>query len=190
MKRTFPAGLCLIACTALASPVQYRIDPNHTFPSFEADHLGGLSVWRGKFTHNMGTILLDRQAKTGTVDVTVDAASIDFGHPKLNEHAKSPEMFDVANFPTMTYKGTLAGFKGDGPTEVRGQLTLRGVTRPVTLTINQFLCKEHPMLKREVCGADASAMINRSDFGLDFGAQYGFRQEVKLEIQIESIREE
>jgi polyisoprenoid-binding protein YceI len=189
MKNALPvAMLALMTGSAIAAPVTYDVDPNHTYPSFEADHFGGLSVWRGKFDKNSGKIVLDKDKGSGTVEITVDAASIDFGHPKLNEHAKSAEMFDVAKFPTATYKGTLTKFKDGSPTEVEGTLTLHGVTKPVTLTIHQFMCKMNPMLKKEVCGADASTSINRSDFGVSYGDKYGFKQDVKLQIQIEAIR--
>src|ERR1700726_802581 len=169
----------------MAEEATYQLDPNHTSPSFEADHFGGLSVWRGKFDKSSGTIVFDKDKGAGTVDITIDAASIDFGHAKLNDHAKSPEIFDVAKFPTATYKGTLVKFKDGAPTEVEGQLTLHGVTKPVKLTINQFKCMVNPMSKKEVCGADASATFNRSDFGVSFGDKYGFKQEVKLQIQVE-----
>jgi len=189
MKYALPvAMLALMTGSAIAAPVTYNVDPNHTFPSFEADHMGGLSVWRGKFDKSSGTIVLDKEKASGTVDITIDASSIDFGHPKLNEHAKSAEMFDVEKFPTATYKGTLAKFKNGAPTEVQGQFTLHGVTKPLTLTINQFKCMINPMSKKEVCGADASATFNRSDFGVSFGDKYGFNQEVKLQIQVEGGR--
>jgi polyisoprenoid-binding protein YceI len=132
--------------------------------------------------------VIDKDKGTGTVDVTVDAASIDFGNPKLNEHAKSAEMFDVAKYPTATYKGTLAGFKNGAPTKVEGQFTLHGVTKPLTLTINSFACKPNPMDKKEHCGADASATFNRSDYGISFGDKYGFKMEVKLAIQVEGAK--
>jgi polyisoprenoid-binding protein YceI len=189
MKYALPvAMLALMTGSALAAPVTYNVDPSHTYPSFEADHMGGLSVWRGKFEKSSGTIVLDKDKASGTVDITVDAASVDFGMPKLNEHAKSPEIFDVAKFPTATYKGTLTKFKDGAPTEVEGQFTLHGVTKPLILTINQFKCMISPMTKKEVCGADASATFNRSDFGVSFGDKYGFKQEVKLQIQIEAGR--
>jgi polyisoprenoid-binding protein YceI len=181
-------GSLLVGGAAMAAPVTYQIDPAHTYPSFEADHFGGVSIWRGKATKTSGTIILDQAAKSGTVDITVDAASIDFGHAKLNENAKSPELFDVAKYPTITYKGSLAAFKGDAPTEVDGQLTMHGVTKPLKLTLNQFKCIQNPMLKKEVCGADASATLDRSQFGVDYGVKYGFKMEVKLQIQVESIR--
>jgi polyisoprenoid-binding protein YceI len=183
------AVLTLIAGSALAAPVTYDIDPGHTYPSFAADHMGGLSVWRGKFDKSSGTIVLDKDKSTGTVDITVDTSSIDFGHEKLNEHAKSPDLFDVAKFPTATYKGKLANFKNGAPTEVQGEFTLHGVTKPLTLKINQFLCKPNPMTKKEVCGADASATFNRKDYGLGFGDAYGFKMEVQLAIQVEAVRQ-
>jgi polyisoprenoid-binding protein YceI len=181
-------GALLTGSAALAAPVTYQVDPAHTYPSFEADHFGGVSNWRGKATKTSGTVILDQAAKAGTVDITVDAASIDFGHAKLNEHAKSPELFDVAKYPTITFKGSFAQFKGDSPTEVDGQITMHGVTKPLKLTLNQFKCIQNPMLKKEVCGADASATLDRSQFGIDYGAKYGFKMEVKLQIQVEAIR--
>jgi polyisoprenoid-binding protein YceI len=189
MKNALPvAMLALMTGSAIAAPVKYNVDPNHTYPSFEADHFGGLSVWRGKFDKSSGTIVVDKDKGSGTVEITIDAASIDFGHAKLNDHAKSAEIFDVEKFPTATYKGTLAKFKDGAPTEVEGQLTLHGVTKPVKLTINQFKCIVNPMIKKEVCGADASTTFNRGDFGVSFGDKYGFKQEVKLLIQVEGIR--
>jgi len=191
MKIALPATvLALLAGTAMAAPVTYKIDPAHTYPSFEADHMGGLSVWRGKFDSSQGTVVLDKEKSTGTVDITVDTTSIDFGHAKLNEHAKSAEMFDVAKFPTATFKGTLAGFKDGAPTEVKGELTLHGVTKPVTLKIDKFLCKPSPMTKKEVCGADATAVINRGDFGVSYGDKYGFNMETKLATQVEANRQD
>ena len=176
--------------SALAAPVTYEVDPGHTYPSFEADHMGGLSVWRGKLDKSSGTIVLDKDKSTGTVDITIDTSSVDFGHEKLNEHAKSKDLFDVANFPTATYKGTLAKFVNGSPTEVDGQFTLHGVTKPLTLKIDQFLCKPNPMTKKEVCGADAKATFNRKDYGMAFGEAYGFKMDVKLAIQVEAVRKD
>jgi polyisoprenoid-binding protein YceI len=190
MKNALPvAMLALMTGAAIAAPTTYDVDPGHTYPSFEADHLGGLSVWRGKFDKTSGTVTLDKDKGTGTVDITIDATSIDFGHAKLNEHAKSAEMFDVEKFPSATYKGTLVKFKNGAPTEVQGELTLHGVTKPVTLTINSFKCMQHPVYKKEVCGADAAATFNRSDFGVSYGDKYGFKQEVKLAIQVEALKQ-
>lgn len=184
-------ALGLAACaatTAIAAPVTYNIDPAHTYPAFEADHMGGLSLWRGKFNSSSGKVVLDREGRTGTVEVSIDTASIDFGHDGMNDHAKGADMFDVAKFPKATYTGTLAGFQGDAPTEVQGTLTLHGVSKPVTLKINSFLCKQNPMIRKEVCGADASATINREDFGIAYGKAFGFKMDVTLRLSIEAVR--
>ncbi|CAJ0686237.1 YceI family protein [Ralstonia mannitolilytica] len=189
--RTLVAALSAVAATAaFAAPATYQLDPSHTYPSFEADHMGGLSKWRGKFEKSSGTVTLDRQAKKGTIDVTVQTDSIDFGHAKMNEHAKSPDLFDVTKYPTATFKGEFTKFKGDVPTEAEGQLTLRGVTKPVKMEIDSFKCMPHPMLKREVCGADAEVTFKRDEFGLDYGKAYGFNMETKLKIQVEGIKQD
>ncbi len=167
----------------------YQLDPNHTYPSFEADHFGGISVWRGKFKKSSGTGTLDRAAKTGTVDVTIDTASIDTGNDKLDQHLQKPEFFDAAKFPTATYKGTQIRFDGDTPVEVIGTLTLHGVTKPVNLKIESFKCFVNPMLKREVCGAESTATFDRADFGMDWGKSYGFSTKTVLHIQTEGIKQ-
>jgi polyisoprenoid-binding protein YceI len=183
--------LSAVACTAaFAAPATYQLDPDHTYPSFEADHMGGLSKWRGKFEKSGGIVTLDRAASTGTIEVTVQTDSIDFGQAKLNELAKGADMFNVATYPTATFKGTFTKFKGDVPTEADGQLTLKGVTRPVKMEIGSFKCIPHPMLKREVCGADAEMKFNRDEFGLDFGKAYGFNMETKLQIQVEGLKQD
>ncbi len=189
--RTLVAALSAVAATAaFAAPSTYQLDPTHTYPSFEADHMGGLSKWRGKFDKSSGTFTLDREAKKGSIDVTVQTDSISFGLPKMDEHAKSAEMFDVAKFPTATFKSTDIKFKGDVPTEAVGQLTLHGVTKPATLKINAFKCMPHPMMKVEVCGADAELTFNRDEFGVDYGKKYGFNMETKLKIQAEGLKQD
>ena len=185
------AALCagtLVAVPLAAAPVTYNVDPTHTYPSFAADHMGGLSVWRGKLRTSSGTIVLDREAKSGTVKIVIDTTAVDVDMDKLNEHIKSADMLDVAKFPTATYEGKLSKFKNGEPTEVDGNLTLHGVTKPVKLTINTFLCKQNPMSHKDVCGADASATINREDFGVSYGKAYGFLMDVKLQIQVEAIK--
>src|ERR1700720_1557675 len=188
--RTYFAALALLglATAASAAPTTYNLDPDHTHPSFEVDHFGGLSTWRGNFKKTTGTVLLDAKAMTGSVDVTIDAASIDVAHDKLNEHVSSAEILDVAKYPTATYKGTLGGFPNGAPTTITGNLTLHGVTKPVALKINSFKCIQHPMLKKEVCGADASGTFSRADFGVDYGQKYGFKMDVLLRIQVEGIK--
>jgi polyisoprenoid-binding protein YceI len=180
------APLLLASGTALAAPATYTIDPTHTFPSFEADHMG-LSVWRGKFNKNAGTVTLDKAAGSGSVDITIDVTSIDFGLDIMNSKAREPDLFDTAKYPNARYTGRLDGFANGAPSRVVGELTLHGVTKPVTLAIHSFKCMPHPMLKRDWCGADAQATINRADFGIDAGKDYGFKMEVLLRIQVEAV---
>jgi len=172
---------------AHAGAATYVVDPAHTYPSFEADHMGGLSTWRGKFDRTSGKVTLDKAAGTGTVDITVDTASADFGLPALNEKARSDELFDVAKYPTATYRGKLAGFANGAPTKVEGSLALHGVTRPLELTIKSFKCMPHPLYKRELCGADAYATFKRDEFGMSAGKDYGFGMDVVLRIQVEAL---
>jgi polyisoprenoid-binding protein YceI len=175
----------VLATTAFAAPVTYKVDSRHTFPSFQADHGGGMSYWRGKFNTTSGSIVLDKAAGTGSVDILIDATSIDFGLDDMNKHAKSADMFDVEKFPTATYKGKLVKFKDGAPTEVDGELTLHGVTKPLKLTIHSFKCKPNREQK-DNCGADASAKFNREDFGVSFGKSFGFLMDVTLQIQVEA----
>jgi polyisoprenoid-binding protein YceI len=183
-------ALMSLAVVATAAPITYNVDPDHTHPAFDVDHFGGLSVWRGNFKKTTGKLTLDTAAKTGTVDVVIDTSTIDFAHDKLNEHVSGPEILNVAQFPTAEYKGTLGGFTNGAPTTVSGNLTLHGVTKPVTLKINTFKCMQNPLSKKDVCGADASGTFNRADFGVNYGQQYGFNQDVNLHIQVEGIKAE
>ncbi|MCC8394654.1 YceI family protein [Paraburkholderia sp. MMS20-SJTR3] len=193
MKNSF-----LLAAGALAAAFSfnamaadtYVLDPTHTAPSFETDHFGGLSVWRGKFTKNTGTVVLDRAAKTGTLEETIDLTSVDIGNDKLNHELVSPQFFDTAKYPTAVYKGTQIRFDGDTPVEVIGTLTMHGVTKPVNLKIESFKCIQHPMLKREVCGTESTATFNRDDFGVDYGKAYGFNMKTTLHIQAEGIKQQ
>jgi polyisoprenoid-binding protein YceI len=174
---------------ALAAEDKYAIDPNHTYPSFEFSHMG-ISVWRGKFARTSGTITIDRAAATGVADIVIDTASIDFGLGAMDEKARSGDFFNVAKFPAATYKGALK-FVGDTPRAVEGEFTLLGVTRPVKLAINLFKCMPHPMLKKEVCGADAEGDLNWSEFGMKmskFGE--GDAGRVHLRIQVEALKQD
>ena len=192
MKSPFViAAAVLVTGSAIAAPVKYNIDPKHTYPSLETDHFGGLSVWRGKFNSSSGSVVLDREAGSGTVEVKIDTSSIDMGNDKLNDHIKGDAaMLDVAKYPDATYTGKLVKFAGGKPTEVDGTLTLHGVTKPVTLKIDQFDCRPHPMTKKEVCGANATATIDRGEFGVDWGKNYGFKMDTKLSIQVEAQKAE
>lgn len=188
----FRAPAVLVAACAAAmvsaAPVTYDIDPEHTYPSFETDHMGGLSRWRGKFNRSSGKVVLDREAGTGTIEVRIETASIDFGLEEMNEHARSPDMFDVQKHPVAVYKGTLTKFENGVPKEVNGTLTIKGITKPVVLEIEDFLCKKHPMKGKEVCGADVSGTIDRAEFGVAYGKDYGFDMKTELEIQVEALQ--
>jgi polyisoprenoid-binding protein YceI len=187
----FLLSLALIGATGMvaAAPASYTIDPDHTFPSFEADHMG-ISKWRGKFNKSSGKVTLDKAAGSGTLDVAVDTASIDFGHDKLNSWAAGPEFFDAAKYPQATYKGKLTGFVKGAPTKAVGEFTLHGVTKPMILKIESFKCIPHPLNKRELCGADVSGTFKRDAFGLDAGKSYGFKMDVPLRIQVEALRDQ
>ena len=187
-KSLLAACIASLSLSATAATVTYKVDPEHTYPSFEADHLGGLSTWRGKFNHSTGTITLDKVAGTGTVEIVVDMASADFGHDVLNKAMQGKEMFEADKYPQAVYKGRLADFVEGKPTRVVGDLALHGVTRPLTLTIDTFKCMPHPLFKRELCGADALATFRRDDFGMTAGKDYGFSMDVALRIQVEAIQ--
>jgi polyisoprenoid-binding protein YceI len=185
-KSLFIAALCASAGVATAAPVTYEIDPAHTYPSFEADHMG-ISFWRGKFNKSKGKVVLDKEAGAGTVDIEIDMDSADFGQDALNKHVKGKDFFDVKKFAKARYKGTLAGWANGAPTRVDGELTMHGVTKPVTLNVSLFKCIAHPMFKRDYCGADASATIDREAFGINAGKDYGFKMDVSLRIQVEAL---
>jgi polyisoprenoid-binding protein YceI len=180
-------ALGALSVTAYAEPMTYTIDSSHTYPSFEVDHSGGVSVWRGKFNSTSGTITMDKEAMMGSVDITIDITSIDFGHDGLNGHTLGTDagMLNAEEFPTATYTGTLVDWENGAPTAVDGELTLHGVTLPVNLEIAKFTCGAGRG-GGETCGADAFAEFDRSDFGVDFAAGFGFDMGVSLRIQIEA----
>ena len=193
-------ALMLASGAAAAAPVHFTIDPDHTYPSFAADHVG-LSTWRGKFNHSAGTITLDRAARSGSVHIVTRIDSINFGHPPLKQMVLRDAMpaplcttqctfFDAAKYPTAVYDGKLAGFVNGAPTRVVGKLTLHGVTRPLDLKIEHFKCIPDFVVKpRERCGADASATFNRADFGIDAGKSFGMDMKVSMQIQVEAVQD-
>jgi polyisoprenoid-binding protein YceI len=190
LKRKIAITVVLAGLTGstFAASGKYTIDPTHTFPSIEFSHMN-ISVWRGKFDRTAGTVVIDSAARTGTVDIVVDAASINFGLKEMDEKARSEDFFDVAKYPKAIYKGTLK-FNGEVPTAVEGSITLLGVTKPLKLTVNSFNCIEHPMLKKEVCGADVEGEVNWSEYGMKW-SKYGEGEagKTKLRIQVEGIKQ-
>ncbi|MEQ1526903.1 MAG: YceI family protein [Gallionella sp.] len=184
LKSLFALGIAL-PLTAFAAD-SYTVDSTHTYPHFSISHLG-FSTMQGRFDDTSGKITLDRAAKSGSVEITIKTASVSTGFAKRDDHLKSPDFFNAAEFPSITYKSTAMRFKGDIPSSVDGNLTLSGVTKPVTLTIDAFNCGTHPMNKKEVCGAAASTQIKRSDFGVKYGLP-GVGDDVKLVFEIEAVK--
>lgn len=185
-KWMFAALIIGASVPALAVADQYTVDPDHTYPSLEFNHMG-MSIWRGKFNKTSGKITLDRVARTGSTEIKVDVASIDFGHDKMNEHALNADWLNVEKFPVMTYKGAIK-FTGDTPASIDGQLTLLGVTKPLKLKINSMKCMQHPMFKKDVCGADVEGELNRADFGMTKYSE-GEAGKVRLRIQVEAFKD-
>jgi polyisoprenoid-binding protein YceI len=181
-------ALGLAAGAALAAPESYTIDSNHTFPSFEISHMG-FSIQRGRFNETTGRITLDRAAKQATVDITIAAKSIDTGLDKLEEHLRKADFFDVEKYPTIAFKSTKATFQGDVLTGLDGQLTLHGKTQPVSLKVTQFKCGTNAIYKKEWCGAEATATIKRSDFGITIYPPPALGEEVKLFLQVEAAKD-
>jgi polyisoprenoid-binding protein YceI len=177
---------CGLTAGALAAPQVYTIDPAHTYPSFMAGHQG-VSHWTGKFNKSSGKVWLDREHSTGKIDITIDVSSINFGFPMLDKIMQGPDYFDVAKYPTATYKSDSITFKNGQPAAVNGQLTLRGVTKPVALSLTAFKCRQHPMFNREVCGGDATGEFDRAQFGLTKAVDEGDSM-VKLIVQVEALQ--
>lgn len=187
-KWILAAAFAGISTGAGAAPEKYTLDPSHTYPSLEFPHMG-LSIWRGKFNETSGSVTLDAAAKAGSVEIEVATASIDFGHDEMNEHARGADWLNVEKFPTMNYKGKLK-FKDAVPSSVDGELTLKGVTKPLTLKINNFTCLDpHPFYKKKVCGADVEGELNRAEFGMPQYTDNGMGI-IKLRIQVEGIKDE
>lgn len=172
---------------AFAAPETFGIDPTHTAPRFEYSHFG-LSTQVHRFDKTSGKVVLDREAKTASVDVTIDARSVNTGYAVFNEHIQGEDFFDTAKYPTITFKSTKVEFEGDKPVAVEGNLTIKGVTRPVTLAVTSFTAMPHPMRKRDAIGANAVARIKRSDFNMGKYAP-NVSDEVTLSISMEAVKE-
>ncbi len=169
-------------------PATYVLEPTHTFATFEIAHFG-TSTNRGRFDKKEGTVALDRTAKTGKVEVTLDTTSINSGTAAFDKHLQSEDLFNAAKFPTIRFVGDKFTFSGDKVTEVAGALTLLGKTQPVTLKATNFNCYMSPMVRREVCGGDFETTIDRTAFGMGYGIAYGFPKDVRIIIQVEAIKQ-
>jgi len=184
------AALALAAATtapAFAAPETYVVDPTHTYPRFSYSHFG-YSTQLSRFNKTSGSVVLDAAAKTGAVDITIDTKSVDTGYATFDEHIQGADFLDTVQYPTATFKSSRVVFEGDKPVAVEGQLTLKGITRPVTLTVSSFQALPHPMLKKPAIGANASTTVKRSDFAMGkYAPNVG--DEVRIDIAIEAIRQ-
>jgi len=190
MIRT-PLIAALLAAAAVGAQAQsasYAIDPTHTFVTFEIGHFG-TTTNRGRFDKKTGSVQLDKAAKSGKAEITIDTTSINTGTEAFNKHLQSADLFDAAKYPTIKFVADKFNFQGDKVSDVTGQLTLLGKTLPVTLKAAQFNCYDSPMLKREVCGGDFETTIARSQWGMGYGLNWGFPDNVRLLIQIEAVKQ-
>lgn len=175
------------AAPALAAPETYVVEPNHTFPRFSYNHLG-YSVQLSRFDKATGQVVFDKAAKTGSVDITIDAKSVSTGSALFNEHIQAEDFLDTAKHPTATFKSTKVKFEGDKPATIDGNLTLKGITKPVTLTVSSFQNMPHPMVKKDAIGANAWTVVKRTDFNMGKNAPY-VGDEVRIDIALEAIKQ-
>ncbi|MFD2367859.1 YceI family protein [Pseudoduganella sp. GCM10020061] len=181
------AALVLSASSAMAKPETYVIDGSHTYPRFSYSHLG-FSTQLSRFSNTTGKVVFDQAAKRGEVDIVIDMKSVDTGFEKFDEHLRSADFFETAKFPEATFKSTKVTFAGDKPFKVEGNLTIKGITKPVTLTVTSFQAMPHPMLKKDAIGANAHTVIKRSDFGAGMYAPH-VSDDVRIDIAIEAVKE-
>lgn len=176
-----------VSAPALAAPETYVLDTTHTFPRFSYNHLG-FSTQLSRFDKTSGTVTFDKAAKTAAVDIVIDTKSVNTGYSTFNEHIQGEDFLDTAKYPTATFKSTMVVFQGDNPVSIDGNLTLKGVTKPVTLTVTSFKAMPHPMLKKAAIGANAWTVIKRSEFNAGkYAPNVG--DEVRIDIAIEAIKE-
>ena len=175
------------AAPALAAPETYTLDGAHSFPRFSYNHFG-YSQQLSRFDKTTGTVVLDKAARTGSVDVVIDTQSVNTGFPLFNEHIQGEDFLDTARYPTATFKSTKVVFEGDKPVSVDGNLTIKGVTKPVTLTVTSFQAMPHPMFKKDAIGANAFTVVKRSEFNAGKYAPY-VGDEVRIDIAVEAIKQ-
>jgi polyisoprenoid-binding protein YceI len=186
IARTAAVAAMLAALPAAAAPETYKVDPDHTYPRFSYNHLG-FSTQEGRFDKTTGTVMLDREARTGAVDVTIRMEAVSTGS-ELDAHLRGADFFDVARFPTATFKSTRVAFDGDAPAAIEGDLTIRGVTRPITLKVTAFKTGLHAMHKKDAIGARATGTLRRSEFGAGKYVPM-VSDEIGLDITLEAIRQ-
>ena len=184
----------VLALGAVAAQESYTTDPYHTFPHFEVGHLGYTGI-RGRFDKTAGKFTIDRAAKTGSLEITVQTAAVTTGdnergsRPRTRDaHLHTADFFNVVEFPSMTFKSTGVKFSGDHPAIIAGNLTLLGASKPVTLQVETWRCGQHPVSKKEMCGGSAVGLFKRSEFGMKYGIPL-FSDEIKLWIGFEAYKD-
>ncbi|MEW6371545.1 MAG: YceI family protein [Pseudomonadota bacterium] len=188
IKLISASAVALAVCApAFAAPETYALDPAHTYPRFSYNHMG-FSTQLSRFDKTSGKVVFDKAAKTGSVDIVIDMKSVNTGFPLFNEHIQAADFLDTAKYPTATFKSTKVNFEGDKPSTIEGQLTIKGVTKPVTLSVTSFQAMPHPMLKKDAIGANATTTIKRSEFNAGKYAP-GVSDEVRIDIALEAIKE-
>ena len=186
-KLVLVVALGAFSAAAFAAPETFNVEPTHTYPRFEYSHFG-YSNQQQRFDKTSGKIVIDRAAKTGSVDVSIDTTSVNTGYALFNQHIQAEDYFDTARYPAITFKSTKVKFEGDKPVAVEGNLTIKGVTKPVTLTVSSFHSMPHPMLKKDAIGANAMTKVKRSEFNMGKNVPY-VSDEVTLTIAVEAIKE-
>jgi len=181
------AFIATISSSAFAAPETFIIDSLHTMPRFSYSHFG-YSTQLSRFNKTTGKIVMDKAAKTGSVDVTIDMKSVDTGSDLFNGHIQGEDFLSTEKYPTATFKSTKVNFNGDKPATVEGNLTIKGVTKPVTLTLSSFQAMPHPMMKKDAIGANASVVVKRSDFNAGKHAPY-VGDDVTIDIAVEAVKE-
>lgn len=176
-----------VVAPALAAPVSYGVEPNHTFPRFSYTHLG-FTTQQSRFDKTTGTVVYDKEGRSGSVDITIDARSVSTGSALFNQHIQAEDFLDTANHPSVTFKSTKVNFDGDKPVSIEGDLTMKGVTKRVTLTVTRFLAAPHPIQKKDTIGADAYTIVKRSDFNMGKYAP-AVSDEVRIDIAIEALKQ-
>jgi len=171
----------------LAVPATYGIEPNHTFPRFSYSHLG-FSTQQSRFDKTTGIVAFDKEGKTGSVDITIDTRSVNTGSALFNQHIQAEDFLDTAKYPAVTFKSSKVVFEGDKPVSIEGDLTMKGVTKRVTLTVTRFLAAPHPIQKKDTIGADAYTIVKRTDFNMGKYAP-AVSDEVRIDIAIEALKQ-
>jgi polyisoprenoid-binding protein YceI len=194
IRTTLGALALAFPLAAAAAPETYTVDSYHSFPHFAVDHLGVMTLW-GRFDKSAGKFTIDRAAKTGSFELTVETASVSTGdndkgsRPRSRvEHRRGADFFNAAEFPRMTVRGDSVRFDGDSPGEISGQLTLLGVTKPLTLKMERWVCKDHPFRKVPMCGGNAAGAIKRTDFGMKYGVP-AISDEIRIYVGFEAYRQ-